>query len=945
MAKKIIFQDTLLVSGIMCHQGCGITIFNALSNLATMKQQSLLPHDAKLFVDAEPQGLGIHRLAITIESEEELNQDKINNARIIKHLKETLDDVGFDIINAQEQLSNTKPSKKTERINILINLLAILGIIILSIAFPPSLPLTISLTFFSFLTTAFTARHYFLNFYRNLRNKNVATMATPITLGWFLSLGHTLFHSITMPLASSFSMTFMNFVMPIMLISIINSMDEVKRLVLNRSKEMQLMEMKAIFPRMAKAYDCYELSSETQHLITQLLTHSVEAGSLPPPRLDIHDGYKREKHTLEKGMIIKVSRGECFPVDGVIIQGDTLVDSSILTGEPRQSKKFLDAIPAGAINLRNDVIIYATENSYNSTVNKLLFRSNRSPQKNTAAISHHKFSYFYTALVLIGIAATIAAPFAFGILTIPLALQNITGILFAICPCTIAIAHQLPKLLSLYQRMNKGIILRNETFIDQSHNIHTVVFDKTGTLTTGNSEVDSHEGISPSLWQRVYLLEKSHGAGHPLAKAIETYYAKSKSQAIILRDISEAIIDVKHRGVSAMVQGKKIHVGNIEYLKEAGVSIPTEHSSFIAYKLSQGFTPVYVAEDSVYQGVIFIKHEIREGIMADLKRLKKEGKKIIMLTGDNQLSAQGFNQQYGSIFEPEDLHAGYTPTDKEAFLETLMNKSTNAKGVWFVGDGLNDAPCSRIVSDRGGVSASITSNDKAAFFTDISLNGSLRYLFVHQHLNHFLKKNITQNQWLLTYSALIFLAFIMSFSMVGIAVSPLIPVSVMVLTMLFSLFNAYRVQLAVDVALDKKPALIKQIFASDVSIGLLMSAVTLLVCGVLISTIATGGLALPALIFTAGIAAAVSSACTLAAGVLFGIFSFLGFSHLFAKRCQTASCLGEEESIRTIQPSFSQEGQEPNLGKGTQFFPVNKVRARDEADRSLSMTAFSGQLT
>lgn len=886
MTEEIIFQESFLITGIMCHAGCGASIQSALNIcLEECKAENLLPQNAQLSMDAEPQALGIHRLFIKIESEE--HAANVDNDFISAKFKDSL---GFEVLDTSPEDQKDK-FNLINWVNILVNLAAICAISILSVIYPPSLLLTIGLTTLSFLATAFTARAYLINFFLNLRNRNFTTMTTTITLGWVLSLAHTLYHSITMPLASNFSMTFMSFIMPIVLITVINSMDEIKRLILNKSKKMHLQGMKTLFPQMVNEYDCYPLSPEKYHLIEEFIAN---AQSQEPPQsiqelLENETAVPQQKNSLKKGMVIKINQGECFPVDCILLQGNALVDASLLTGEPRQSKQCLEHIPAGAINLGQPVQVYATANSYNSTVNKLLFSSNRA-KESTASTFAPLFPYLYSTLIFVGITASILTPLALGVLTTPLLLQNVIGILFAVCPCTIAIAHQLPNLLSIYHRANKGITLRDENLIQQSNEIHTVVFDKTGTLTTGNSQVESAEGISSSLWERIYLLEKQHGAEHPLANAITNYYEARMTEPAIINDVIDAAVDPKNRGLSAMVQNRKIHIGNAAYLAQFNIEVPT----LVSGKLAQGFSPVYVAEDNVYQGVIFIKHEVRKDILTALSRLKKEGKKIIMLTGDTLQSAIGFNRQLkfaagfnqldDDIFDLENIHANQTPKKKEDFLTALMDaRGTNPKGVWFVGDGLNDAPCARVVSEKGGVSCAMTSDDKAAFFTDISLNGTLDYLFEHNRLNQFLKKNIFQNQGLLIYSLTVFLAFIITFSIMGIAVSPLIPLMIMVSTTLFTLFNSYRIPLSIDNALDKNTSWLKQFLASDVSISLLFGASFLLICGVCLSTVATGQLTFPSLIFTAGTLATISTVCMLTATVMMALFALLGTTYLFTE--------------------------------------------------------------
>ncbi|MCX7117705.1 MAG: HAD-IC family P-type ATPase [Legionellales bacterium] len=721
-----------------------------------------------------------------------------------------------------------------------------------------------------------------LAFYQQIREKTLNTMATPITLGWLLSLAHTLYHAITMPTMQNPAMTFMNYLMPILLITTVNAMDEIKRRVLSQSKKMHLQGMKTLFPQMSKTYEGMTLPIETQNKLSEWILNMT--GSMPfSTSLAKTTTYL--KQTLSEGMLIVVKRGECFPVDGIILQGHTLIDASILTGEPQQQKRPRDKVPGGSINLGQDVLLYVTQNTYNSTVNRLLFRSNRAHKNQAPTDPSTRFSYVYLGLIVIGLVASIMVPIALGIATFPLILQNIIGILFAICPCTIAIAHFLPKLISVYRRHQQGIILRREEVTESTQPPHTIVFDKTGTLTTGRSDVDSSEGISPALWKRIYLLEDRHGAGHPIAKAIIRCFNSKHKSTPLIKDLQNASIDPDHRGLSAMVQGKRVQMGHFNYLKSAGVNIPNQLSQTITQKLALGMTPIYVAEDGIYQGIILIKHEVRNNILGALKRLKAEGKTLIMLTGDNSEAAIGFNQQQGNLFQKNHIHASHTPQMKESFLKNLMSQADiDPKGVWFVGDGLNDAPCARMVSDKGGVSASMTHDDKAAFFTDLSLDGSLDYLFEHHRLNRFLKKNVTQNQGLLIYGALVFLAFILCFSVIGIAVSPLIPMAVMVSTTLLTLFNAYRVSLSVNHALDKKGTWFSQWMASDGSIGLLLGGISFFLCGLFVASIATGGLALPALTFTAGAITAIYSICMLAAGVLGGAFALLGIGFICSNK-------------------------------------------------------------
>lgn len=704
-------------------------------------------------------------------------------------------------------------------------------------------------------------------------------MATTISLGWFLSMAHTLYHAISMPIISSFSMIFMNFIMPSLLIACINAMDEIKRLVVEKSTKKQLQGIRVLFPQMAETYLCSRLSA-------------AEAQNLFDNSLMTKDLMDEKRTRLEAGMLLEVMPGSCFPVDCLLVSSQTMIDASLLTGEPHQYKKAGDNIPSGAINMGQKVRVYALKNAYNSTVNTLLFRSNRAKETRAVKEDIPTFVYLYSGLIVLGLLGSVLVPIALGVATTPLVLQNLIGILFSVCPCTLAIGHQLPPLISLHHRNSKGIHLQDEGLLAVSDTpVHTLVFDKTGTLTTGNSLVESSDIPSDSpLWQRIYLLEKALGREHPLAKAIQKHYEATRSDPVFFDEVRDPVIDPENRGLAALVQGKKIQIGSFEYLRQAGIRLPELQQS----KIEQGFSAVCVAEEGCYQGVIYVKHEVRKGVKEALARLKREGKRIIMLTGDNYLSAKGFNAQLGSVFDESDIVAGQTPQDKERFLAELMqSRASESAGFWFVGDGLNDAPCCRMVSEKGGLSCAMESNNKSVFFTDITLNGSLDYLFLHQPINQFLHQSIWQNKGILICGSLVFLAFIACFSSVGMAVSPLIPTGLMVMTTFYVVWNSYRNQLHIDVLMDKKVPWVKKVMSSQLSMGILLAVSALL----------------------AGLAGVLSL-------ISVPVFAALVIAMAYRSDTEGELCLAETVPIGGMEVVQTGQPEEKLVKNGTVFFPV-----------------------
>lgn len=851
----------------MCSESCAHSIRSILTQASSEKAADW-PADSQLVFDSEPLGLGLHRVFITVTSEAE---DVLSETSIAlsEHHKEKLAEGGFPVVEPDEASDNTTSNRWW--INLAINSVSVLFLSILPLVFPPSLPLTISLTLLSFLTTAFTGRAYFGAFLKELRHKIWSPMPTAITTGWLLSLAHALYHVITMEVFPNFSMVFMSFIMPVLLMTVVNGMEEMKQWMVNRSLKMQLKGIRALFPEMAEEYISYELSQKAQEEINQcIIDRSVSFA--------VNSYFNEEEMTncrktaLRKGMLICVKKGSCFPVDGVIIKGNTLVNAAILTGETQQLKKVFDEVPAGAINLSNDVLMYATQEGYQSRINTILFSANREEAPHQQKSS--TFLWAYTGFIVIGVGLALALPAGFGLLTVSLALQNITGILFALCPCTLGIADKLPALLSHYQHSRRGIDIRREDFLEEPHEIETVIFDKTGTLTTGNSQVHSFNGISPELWERIYLLENKFGAEHPIATALVDYH-KSRRASLAPPLFSDVDLeDSKSNGLSAKVQGVSVHIGSLAYLQESGVSVSTQENEDNS---RLGHTPVYVAESGKYKGVIWVRHESRPSVLSAVADLHASGKQLIMLTGDTEEAALAFNAQNRGFFKSQNIYAGKTPKDKAEFLDTLSPEML--KKTWFIGDGLNDALLARKISEEGGVSCSIECHDKTAFFADISLNGSLDYLLKRDGLNRFLQKTKLQNRGLLVYGMALFLVFIIALSIAGVAVSPLIPMSIMASTTLLTLFNSYRIKMAVDETFDKKTSQFKACFISDLPLSLLVSGSFFLVLGIIITTLATGGLGFPLMAFTAGVATAVSSACVVTSIGLLGSFALLAVGY------------------------------------------------------------------
>ncbi len=855
MQLPTVYEDSFLVSGIMCFGGCGYNIETSIREYLEIRFPK-----AKIYISSGPMPYGMHKYVVEIQAAEQI---PITNLTIdIKKVIIAADPERFTIV---DENPHSEPKIKNW-LNILINFIAITSIIVLSIIFPPSLLLSIGLGAICFSATLFTARDYILNFLKSLSSKNFLSMQVTVSFGWLLALAHAIYHVSLMPLMTSFAMTFMNFVMPLTLVTIVNVMDEIKRQIQKKSQKIYLNGIKSLFPEMQEEYLGMQVTQENAENLVNSTKYIPYA-----------------RHTICKNMFLKVKAGECFPVDGQIVFGSTYVDKSILNGEPAIASEVGTRVESGCINLWQDVVILTEDSEYYSTANKMIMYANTQDKQNTNTSPSqlsNKFYYFYFGLFGAGFILSIVLACVLGTFTVGTLLQSMIGILFAICPCTIGISYYLPNLLKNYQLNNDDIIINNPNPPANIADFDVFIFDKTGTLTNESRVVDS-ENITPGLWKKIYAIERRLGRKHPIALALQRYVEESMLDSDIAY-ISE-IHEIAASGISVKFNEEKITIGNGNYLEGKGIVVPR--------KDIDGGTCVYVAIDDKYAGNISIRHELRPGMQESLLKLKHPTslslgdktpeKTLIMLTGDKSSSAHGLNRQCGNIFK--EIYAEHTPEQKSQKITEISAKYSGKK-ICFIGDGLNDALCSKKLRELGGVSISISSNDKAAFFTDMSLNGNLDYLFIQQEIDHQEQKIIKQNRWIMAYGAIIFLVFLISFQVIGIGTSPLIPMTMMFATTLFTLFNSYRTQVITHNLLSKHHVSpVDKIMQSNLSIGLLLGGSLALVVAVLIASLSSLHLALPLFVFGGGLINVVSSSFLVAATVMLAGFTGLVCAYMLKK--------------------------------------------------------------
>lgn len=404
---------------------------------------------------------------------------------------------------------------------------------------------------------------------------------------------------------------------------------------------------------------------------------------------------------LEVGDTILVKMGEIIPVDGVIVDGFGIVDTSSITGEflPREVSKG-DIVASGCV-LQSDSIYIKVDKTYsNSTVNKILdLISNSGEKKSKAEKFITKFARVYTPVVL-------AVALVVGVVP-PLFVGNwveyiYRALIFLVisCPCAIIISVPLTYFTGLGLSAKNGIMIKGANYLDELCRANKIILDKTGTLTYGRFYVDSINAIEYSNEELLeYVAYAESISNHPIAKSIVDYYSKEIDKSKI-----DNIEEKAGFGVKVDYVDKSVVVGSTKWLKKYGVKIKDVED------IVNG-SIVYVAINKVYAGYIVLKDKIKDNAKELIDNLKKSNIETIILTGDVKESATIVAKELGI----NEVHSELLPEDKYAILNEI--KTSNDKATVFVGDGVNDAPS--IINADVGIAMGAMGSDVAVDSADV----------------------------------------------------------------------------------------------------------------------------------------------------------------------------------------------------------------------------------
>ena len=393
---------------------------------------------------------------------------------------------------------------------------------------------------------------------------------------------------------------------------------------------------------------------------------------------------KIDPDDVEIGTEIVVNPGEKVPIDGIIISGDSTLNTSALTGEsvPR-SAKVGDEIISGCINLTGVLKIKTTKEFGDSTVSKILdLVENSSMKKSKSENFITKFARYYTPAVCGGALLLAIFPPIIRLVSGSSAMwgewitRALTFLVIS-CPCALVISIPLSFFAGIGCASANGVLVKGSNYLEALSDTQYVVFDKTGTLTKGVFEVT---GIYPAnnfdndtLIRLAAFAESA--SSHPISVSLKKNYGKE----INIDEVSD-IQEIAGHGVSALVDGKRVFAGNIKLMKKENIAVECEHD--------EG-TVVYVSCDGEYAGCLVISDVVKENSKKAISSLKKSGiDKTVMLTGDSKQAAERVAKSLGL----DEYHAELLPADKVEWVEKLLSQKSAKKKLAFVGDGINDAP-------------------------------------------------------------------------------------------------------------------------------------------------------------------------------------------------------------------------------------------------------------
>ena len=406
---------------------------------------------------------------------------------------------------------------------------------------------------------------------------------------------------------------------------------------------------------------------------------------------------------VEIGTIIVVRPGERVPLDGIIVKGETELDTAALTGESLPRNVFTgDPIASGSINLSSTIYIETTKEFEDSTVSRILelvedAASEKAPMENFIT----RFARYYTPIVcLLALLIAIIPPFFTGFDWADW-VQRALIFLVVSCPCALVISVPLSFFGGIGGASKRGILIKGSNYLEALSHVKTILFDKTGTITKGTFSVSKIEpiGMSREELLRIAAMAEAY-SNHPIALSIR----KEHEAPLDLDRVSETT-EIAGQGVRCMIDGQVVLAGNARLMEANGIAAAMNETKT---------TVLHIAIDGEYRGSIEVEDTIKEDSVEAIQRIKELGvAHTVMLTGDREEVAAHIAHEAGL----DEYHAGLLPEGKIDFLRSYLDEAPKGEKVAFVGDGINDAPA--LIRSDVGIAMGAMGSDAAIEAADI----------------------------------------------------------------------------------------------------------------------------------------------------------------------------------------------------------------------------------
>lgn len=486
---------------------------------------------------------------------------------------------------------------------------------------------------------------------------------------------------------------------------------------------------------------------------------------------------------IKKGDIIICKPGMKIAADGIIVFGDTHIDETFITGESILNKKSVkDEVIAGSTNIDGYIEYKAERIGKDSTISEIVrlvveATNTKAPIQRLA----DKVSGIFVPGIIIISLLTLAS---YLILKIPFndAIMSFITVLVVACPCALGLATPLAVVISEGKAAKNGILVKTSETLENAHKIDTIIFDKTGTLTYGNLKISKIYNYSDYSDKELITIVSSieQNSSHPIASAFKTYSIEHKLK---LKNIQK-FRNMSGVGLFGIYNENKIYIGNSKIFSK--INIENQYKNVEKELSLDGSSIVYVIKENKVISLIGVKDIIRDNAYITIKKLKKMGKKIIMLSGDNEITANIIAKTLGI----DEVVANLLPQEKEKYIKKIKEKGHM---IMMVGDGINDAP-SLAISDIGisvNSGTDIAANSSDIILINDDLSKILDVLNISKKTVKIIKENLF---WAFFYNISMIPIAIGLLKPFGISLNPMIAALAMVISSLTVVFNSLRLK-------------------------------------------------------------------------------------------------------------------------------------------------------